>query len=383
MTTDGYVIQWLRSAIPSNTLAVLYGLALDCIERRVLGPGYVEIELIALDETKHAHPPGADRAAVSAPIGDSSASSGVQSKPVSARPWTIARAAARRGGRRFCIGGFHVSGCLSMLPEAAGGAQIGHGSGHLALCWRGRGGGSTRVLRERVGRPAQAPSIITWRSCRGLAGVAGRRVAGRRPASKAHQGRPPYQLRCRARLARSSGSFCTIINVQGRQSRRPPLPRTSSRSSGATWRRAINRFFITDDNFARKPRLGEHLRPPDRAPRGRDSQYQIHHPGGHHCATGSRNFIEKAGGARGVTRVFNRPSRASIPIASLGAKKRPRTRSPNTARCWLGPGKAVGRHHLRGLHPGLPDGTRRDSILAGTSASSSASCRSISWSSSA
>ena len=34
---DGYVIQWLRSAIPSNTLACMYGLALDCKERRVLG----------------------------------------------------------------------------------------------------------------------------------------------------------------------------------------------------------------------------------------------------------------------------------------------------------------------------------------------------------
>jgi hypothetical protein len=34
---EGYVIQWFRSAIPSNTLAVLYGLALDCKERR--GPG--------------------------------------------------------------------------------------------------------------------------------------------------------------------------------------------------------------------------------------------------------------------------------------------------------------------------------------------------------
>jgi hypothetical protein len=36
---DGYVIQWFRSAIPSNTLAVLNGLALDCRDRRVLGDG--------------------------------------------------------------------------------------------------------------------------------------------------------------------------------------------------------------------------------------------------------------------------------------------------------------------------------------------------------
>src|SRR5258708_29568134 len=47
---DGYVIQWLRSAIPSNTLAALYGLALDCAERRVLGDD-VDIVITAIDET--------------------------------------------------------------------------------------------------------------------------------------------------------------------------------------------------------------------------------------------------------------------------------------------------------------------------------------------
>ena len=47
---DGYVIQWWRSAIPSNSLAVLYGLALDCAEQKVLGED-VEIEIHAFDET--------------------------------------------------------------------------------------------------------------------------------------------------------------------------------------------------------------------------------------------------------------------------------------------------------------------------------------------
>ena len=27
---DGYVIQWMRSAIPSNSLAALHGIAADC-----------------------------------------------------------------------------------------------------------------------------------------------------------------------------------------------------------------------------------------------------------------------------------------------------------------------------------------------------------------
>jgi len=34
---DGYVIQWVRSAIPSNSLASLYALAAKCAENRVLG----------------------------------------------------------------------------------------------------------------------------------------------------------------------------------------------------------------------------------------------------------------------------------------------------------------------------------------------------------
>jgi hypothetical protein len=35
---DGYVIQWFRSTIPSNSLAAVFGLARDCAQRRVLGP---------------------------------------------------------------------------------------------------------------------------------------------------------------------------------------------------------------------------------------------------------------------------------------------------------------------------------------------------------
>jgi hypothetical protein len=47
---DGYPIQWIRSAIPSNTLACLNGLAEDAQWRAVLG-GDVEIWLHTYDET--------------------------------------------------------------------------------------------------------------------------------------------------------------------------------------------------------------------------------------------------------------------------------------------------------------------------------------------
>src|SRR5262249_62011694 len=47
---DGYPIQWFRSAIPSNTLACLNGLAEDAQRRNVLGAN-VDIRLHTYDET--------------------------------------------------------------------------------------------------------------------------------------------------------------------------------------------------------------------------------------------------------------------------------------------------------------------------------------------
>ena len=46
---DGYVIQWRRSTLPSNSLASVYGLIEECADERVLGPD-VDIEIEACDE---------------------------------------------------------------------------------------------------------------------------------------------------------------------------------------------------------------------------------------------------------------------------------------------------------------------------------------------
>jgi len=47
---DGYVIRWWRGGLPSNSLACLYGIALECRERQVLGADF-EIDIEAIDET--------------------------------------------------------------------------------------------------------------------------------------------------------------------------------------------------------------------------------------------------------------------------------------------------------------------------------------------
>ena len=47
---DGYVIRWWRGGLPSNSLACLYGIALECRGRQVLGADF-DIDIEAIDET--------------------------------------------------------------------------------------------------------------------------------------------------------------------------------------------------------------------------------------------------------------------------------------------------------------------------------------------
>src|SRR5262249_38396867 len=47
---DGYVIRWLRSPMPANSLASVYGLLDDCAQRRILGPE-IDFDITAIDET--------------------------------------------------------------------------------------------------------------------------------------------------------------------------------------------------------------------------------------------------------------------------------------------------------------------------------------------
>ena len=111
----GYVIQWAFSWLMSNTLAVLRGLAVDITERQVLGPN-VAIDTTTIDETISRVRiedilQRVERHSGFAMVG----LVGVQSNEFP-RAIDIARP-LRAAGIPVIIGGFHVSGCLSMLPE--------------------------------------------------------------------------------------------------------------------------------------------------------------------------------------------------------------------------------------------------------------------------
>jgi hypothetical protein len=112
---DGYVVQWLRSTMPSNSLAAVYSLAKGAAERELLGSD-LPIDVHAMDETNTRVRPReiARRIANNGGLGLVGII-GVQSNEFP-RAVDIARS-LREAGVQVLIGGFHVSGCLAMLNE--------------------------------------------------------------------------------------------------------------------------------------------------------------------------------------------------------------------------------------------------------------------------
>ncbi|MDJ0666133.1 MAG: radical SAM protein [Desulfobacterales bacterium] len=240
---DGYPIQWLRSALPSNTLACLNGLAEDARRRQILGPS-VALRLHTFDETNRRIRPDRIVQQIKQEGGRGLiALVGVQSNQFP-RALDLART-FRQAHLPVCIGGFHVSGCLAMLPEMppelraaqelgislfAGEAEERRLDTVLRDAWQG----GLQPLYNYLDRPpdlADQPTPL-------LPPQHIRRTLGSLTSVDLGRGCP---FKC---------SFCTIINVQGRKNRcrTPEALETVIRDNYA---RGINRFFITDDNLAR------------------------------------------------------------------------------------------------------------------------------------
>lgn len=239
---DGYVIQWLRSAIPSNTLATLNGLFADSIERKILGPN-VDVEVRAIDETNTRVQPKEIINAIKTNEGGGMVGFvGVQSNQFPhtmdmARPMVAA-------GLKVCIGGFHVSGCLAMLPEVPADIQEAMDLG--ISIFAGEAEGRLDQVLQHAHEDKLQPTYNYMADLPGLEGAVTpilpptrvKKTAGGISSFDAGRGCP---FQC---------SFCTIINVQGRKSRRRS-PDDIERIVRDNSMQGINSFFITDDNLAR------------------------------------------------------------------------------------------------------------------------------------
>ena len=240
---DGYPIRWVKAAIPSNTLACLNGLAEDAARRRVLGRG-VEIRLHTFDETNQRVRPARIigticQAGGRALIGLVGVQSNQFPRAVDlARPFLAT-------GLPVCIGGFHVSGSIAMLPQLppemveaqalgisffAGEAELGRLDQVMRDAWDGALRPVYNYMNDLPALEGEPAPILPARHIRRISGSLSSLDLGRGC---------PYQC-----------SFCTIINVQGRKSRFR-TPDDLEQAIRDNYAQGIRRFFITDDNFAR------------------------------------------------------------------------------------------------------------------------------------
>jgi radical SAM superfamily enzyme YgiQ (UPF0313 family) len=347
---DGYVIRWWRAMIPSNSLAAVYGIAADCVARQVLG-SEIEIEIDAIDETN-------TRVNVPALIARYRRNGnfglvalvGVQSNQYP-RALDIARP-FRDAGIAVAIGGFHVSGCLSMLDGHAVDLDACRELG-IAI-FAGEAEGRLDVVLRDAAAGRLAPLYNFMNDLPGMEGTPvpflPKQYVARTLAlnTSFDAGRGcPYQC-----------SFCTIINVQGRKSRYRSADDVEHLVR-INWAQGIHKFFITDDNFSRNrnwvsifDRLAE-LREKDKIPLGLMIQVDT-------LCHKIPNFVEKAKRA-GVTRVFIGLENIN-PDNLIAAKKRQNkiTEYRKMLLAW----KAQGIMTLAGYILGFPEDTadtiRRD-----------------------
>jgi Radical SAM superfamily len=238
---DGYVIQWRRSYIPSNSLASVYGLVAECARDRVLGAD-VNIEIEACDECNTIVDVRAVAKRIRGAGGGMVGLIGVQSNQFP-RALDLGRQ-FRALGVPVVIGGFHVSGCLAMLPTMPADMQealdlgihlfAGEAEGHMADVLRDIAAGTAKPVYNYMDNMPDLAGAIPPILPRDVVTL----VATQYSSFDAGRGCP---FQC---------SFCTIINVQGRKSRYRTADDVEAivRANAA---QGITRFFITDDNFAR------------------------------------------------------------------------------------------------------------------------------------
>ena len=239
--TDGYVIQWRRSMIPSTSLTSLHGLIADCAAAKVLGPD-VDISLEIYDETNVVvDVKGAVKRIQEAGAGFVGLI-GVQSNQFP-RALDLGRQ-FRAAGLPVVIGGFHVSGCISMLPDLTPELKAALDLGMTLFA--GEAEGRMEGLLQDIASGTLKPiynylndlpdmGIATQRA---LPRPVTSRIAGHYAGFDAGRGCP---FQC---------SFCTIINVQGRKSRYRSADEVEALVRENA-RQGVTRFFVTDDNFAR------------------------------------------------------------------------------------------------------------------------------------
>ena len=150
----------------------------------------------------------------------------------------------RKQGVTVAVGGFHVSGCIAMLPELPPDLKEAQALGMILYAGEGENRLAEFLKDVDSGKPKPVYNYLNDMPDMAAAAIpvlprpVVTKVAGHYTSFDAGRGCP---FQC---------SFCTIINVQGRKSRyrTPDDVEAIVRANAA---QGVTRFFVTDDNFAR------------------------------------------------------------------------------------------------------------------------------------
>ncbi len=240
---DGYVVRFLRGVLPSNTLAVLAGLSRRVAEERRLGDVSVEVRL--LDEhVEKVEPAKLVRRFSGRGVRLLVALCGVQTNEFP-RAADLARE-LRALGVQVMVGGFHVSGSIvlaSGMPRElrelidAGVTLV---KGEVEECW-------DALLRDAL--HLRLKSFYDVPVPPDLRNAPLPTVEPRRLKKFAY---PFMGTVDTGRGCPFNCSFCTIVNVQGRTMRHRSARQIKDWIRD-NWRRKVDYYFFTDDNFARNP----------------------------------------------------------------------------------------------------------------------------------
>jgi radical SAM superfamily enzyme YgiQ (UPF0313 family) len=238
----GYVIQWVYSLMPSNSLAVIYSLALDAARHHILGPD-TAIDITVLDEANARLSIGRICKRLRRHDGFGMVCLvGVQSNQY---PRAIDISGRLRAEDvQVVIGGFHVSGVLAMLPDIGPDLQAALNMG-VSLFAGEAEGRFAELMVDAANRDLKSiynyvADLVTLESCPRpiLPRQNIKRTLNVYSSFDAGRG-CPYQC-----------SFCTIITVQGRKSRARSVDDVEA-ILREHWAQGIKHLFITDDNLAR------------------------------------------------------------------------------------------------------------------------------------
>ncbi len=240
---NGYPIRWFRSLIPSNSLAAVYGIAKDALNRQILGPN-VECVLHTIDDTNTKINTKKILKLIQQPKSSGVICFvGVQTNQFPrtvdlARPFLEA-------GIPVAAGGFHISGCLSMLDQLPEDILAAQKMGISLFSGEAEDQRFDQVIKD-----AYAGALKKLYDYTDDMPSLEEQALPYLPKEQIDKTMNQYSSFDLGRGCPFECSFCTIINVQGRVSRF----RTENDLENiirANAENGIFKYFITDDNLAR------------------------------------------------------------------------------------------------------------------------------------